>query len=222
MLFVGKDLVLQRQERAAGIDQVDAGEPILQRDFLRAQVLLHRHGVVRPAFHRGVVGDDHDLADLDAPDAGDDARRGGVVAVHAECGELRELEEGGAGIEERAHALARQQLAARGVLRLGVGAAALGDARDARAQVLYQLAVVLGVRLERLAAGVELGSRAGVCRMQQLASRELDPLLLRLERGAPRVGDDEGEESIRLGVSAQLLEQQAVAVLRLEAHVALA
>ena len=58
MLAVREDFVLQRQERAAGIDQVDAGQVVLQRDFLRAQVFLHRHREIGAAFHGGVVGDD--------------------------------------------------------------------------------------------------------------------------------------------------------------------
>ena len=58
VLAVGEDLVLQRQEGAAGIDQVDAGQPVLQGDLLGAQVLLHRHRVVGAAFDGGVVGDD--------------------------------------------------------------------------------------------------------------------------------------------------------------------
>ncbi len=58
VLAVGEDLVLQRQERAAGVDEVDARQPVLQRDLLRAQVLLDRHRVVGAALDGGVVGDD--------------------------------------------------------------------------------------------------------------------------------------------------------------------
>ena len=73
VLAVGEHLVLQRQERAAGVDEVDAGQPVLQRDLLRAQVLLHRDRVVGAALDGGVVGDDHALAPADPADAGDDA-----------------------------------------------------------------------------------------------------------------------------------------------------
>ena len=62
VLAVGEDLGLQRQERAAGVDQVDARQPVLQRDLLRAQVLLDGHRVVGAALDRRVVGDDHALA----------------------------------------------------------------------------------------------------------------------------------------------------------------
>ena len=62
VLAVGEDVVLQRQERAAGVDQVDARQPVVERDLLRAQVLLDRHRVVGAALDGGVVGDDHALA----------------------------------------------------------------------------------------------------------------------------------------------------------------
>ena len=73
VLAVGEDLRLQRQEGAARVDEVDAGQAVLERDLLRAQVLLHRQREVRAALHRGVVGDDHRLAPVDRADAGDDA-----------------------------------------------------------------------------------------------------------------------------------------------------
>jgi hypothetical protein len=59
VVAVGEHLGLQRQERAARVDQVDARQAVLERDLLRAHVLLHRHREVGAALHRGVVGDDH-------------------------------------------------------------------------------------------------------------------------------------------------------------------
>ena len=97
------------------VDQVDAGQAVLLRDLLRAQVLLHRHREVGAALHRRVVGDDHALAPRHAADAGDDPGRGHLAAVHAVRGELADLEEGRAGVEQRPDAVARQQLAAREV-----------------------------------------------------------------------------------------------------------
>ena len=78
VLAVGEDLVLHRQERAAGVDEVDAGQVVLGRDRLGAQVLLDRDRVVGAALDGGVVGDDHALAAADPADAGDDAGRDGV------------------------------------------------------------------------------------------------------------------------------------------------
>src|SRR5258706_10169236 len=155
MLLVRKHLVLQWQEGAARIDEVHARETILQSDLLGPQMLLDGHRVVRAALHRGIVGDDDDFLALDAPDAGDEARGGRISVVHAEGGELRELEEGRARIQQGAHALARQELAAVRVLLLRIRPAALGRLRDLRAQVFHERAVVRDVGLEGFASGVE-------------------------------------------------------------------
>ena len=74
MVAVGKDLGLEGQEGAPGVDEVDARKAVLLGDLLRAQVLLDRQREVGAALHRRVVGDDHALAALDHPDARDDAR----------------------------------------------------------------------------------------------------------------------------------------------------
>ena len=126
MLAVGEHFGLRRQIGAAGIDQIDAGQPVLARDLLRAQMLLHRHRVIGAALDGGVVGDDHAFAALDAADAGDDA--GGVhrAVVHAVGGQRRQFQERRAGIDQVHHPVARQQLAARdmALARLLVAAAA--------------------------------------------------------------------------------------------------
>ena len=83
MALVGKDLVLQRQERAAGIDQIDAGQMVLARDILRAQMLLHRHRIVGAALDGGIIGDDHAFAAADAADPGDQAGGMNVAAIEA-------------------------------------------------------------------------------------------------------------------------------------------
>ena len=62
VLAIGKHVGLQRQERAARVDQVDARQAVLGGDLLQAQVLLDRHRVVRAALDGRVVGDDRDLA----------------------------------------------------------------------------------------------------------------------------------------------------------------
>jgi hypothetical protein len=112
MVSVGKHLVLHRQERAARVDQVDAGQAILGRDLLRAQVLLHRQRIIGAALDRGVVDDDDAFGALDAADAGDDAGRGDVAAIHVPCRELADFEKGRAGVEKLRQPFARQQLAA--------------------------------------------------------------------------------------------------------------
>ncbi len=75
VVAIREDLVLHRQERAAGVDEVDAGQPVLERDLLRAQVLLHGERVVRAALDGRVVADHHHVPPVHEPDARDDARR---------------------------------------------------------------------------------------------------------------------------------------------------
>ena len=112
VVAVGEHLVLARQERAAGVDEVDARQPVLQRDLLCAQMLLDRHRVVGAALDRRVVGDDHALAPGHPADAGDDSRAGALVVVHAVGGQRGHLEQRAAGIEQAVDPVARQQLAA--------------------------------------------------------------------------------------------------------------
>ena len=96
MIAVGKDLVLQRQEGAAGIDQIDAGQAVLARDLLRAQMLLHRHRIVGAALDGRVVGDDHALAAGDAADAGDRCRAAGTSPSYMSCAASGESSRNGA------------------------------------------------------------------------------------------------------------------------------
>ena len=134
VLAVGEDLVLLGQERAAGVDEVDARQVVVQRDLLGAQVLLDGDRVVGAALDGGVVGDDHALAAGDAADAGDDAGGGRLVVVQAVGGQRRQLQEARAGVEQAVDAVARQQLAARDVaLPRALGAAQRRRRRGVRA-----------------------------------------------------------------------------------------
>ena len=129
VLAVGEDLVLARQEGAAGIDQIDAGQAVLQRDLLRAQMLLHRHRVVGAALHRRVVGDDHAFLPRDPADAGDHAGGRRLAVVHAEGGELADLEEGRARVEQ-----ARRRARAAAACRAPRGAPATWRRRRGRSR----------------------------------------------------------------------------------------
>jgi hypothetical protein len=93
VVAVREDVRLQRQERPAAVDQVDARQPVLEGDLLCAQVLLHGHRVVRAALDGRVVGDDDAGRRLDRADAGDDPGARGVVLVEAVGGQWAELEE---------------------------------------------------------------------------------------------------------------------------------
>ena len=81
VVHIREDLVLHRQECAAGVHQIETGQVVFQGDLLGAQVLFDGHRVVGPAFDSGVVGDDHHLPACHPPDAGDDARAGRVAVV---------------------------------------------------------------------------------------------------------------------------------------------
>ena len=138
VIAVGEDLGLQRQERSARIDEVDAGQAVLERDLLRAQVLLHGERVVGAALHRGVVGDHDGVAAGDLPDAGDDPRARGLVVVAAPGRQRADLEERRARVEQVLDALARQELAARSMALAGLGRTAGGDLRPRGAQLGHQ------------------------------------------------------------------------------------
>jgi hypothetical protein len=73
---VRKDLVLLGEEGSAGIHEVDARQPVLERDLLGPEVLLHRHGIVGAALDGGVVGNDQHVAAVHQADARDDAGAG--------------------------------------------------------------------------------------------------------------------------------------------------
>ena len=112
MFAVGEYLVLQRQERAAGIHQVHAGQAVFQGDLLCTQMLFHEIGA---AFHGGVVGDHQHFLALDPANSGDESRARRSVLIHAVGCQRGNFEEGRSGIEQGANAFAWQQLAALGV-----------------------------------------------------------------------------------------------------------
>ena len=112
VVAIRKHLVLLRQECAARIDEVDAGQSVLEGDLLRPKVLLHGHRVVGAALDGGVVADHHHVASVDQPDARDDPRAGRVATVEALGGERRQFDEGTALVEEPADAVPGEQLAA--------------------------------------------------------------------------------------------------------------
>ncbi len=113
VLAVGEHLRPLRQVRAAGVDQIDAGQPVLARDLLRAQVLLHGYGIVGAALDGGVVAHDDAFAPLDAADARDDAGAVDRVLVHAVGGERRQFEERRARIDQPQHPFSWKKLSAR-------------------------------------------------------------------------------------------------------------
>ena len=110
MFAVGEHIRLQGQERAAGVHQVHTREVVFERDFLRAQVLLDRDGIIRATLYRRVVGNDHALLAFDTADAGDDAPGGNVIVVERMPPQLSDLEERRSAVQETVHAIPGQQL----------------------------------------------------------------------------------------------------------------
>ena len=145
VVAVGEDLVLQRQERAARVDEIDARKVVLQRDLLCPQVLLHRHRVVRAALDRRVVRHHHDLAAVHDGDAADDARAGCVAPVQLLRGQRGELEEGGTGVAQPLDAVSHEQLAARDVPVARAFPASLAHTRETPFDVVDQLQVAVAI-----------------------------------------------------------------------------
>ena len=127
VLAIREDVVLERQVRAARVDEVDARKPVLLRDLLRAQVLLDREREVGTAFDGRVVRDDHALPALDDADPRHDPGRGRLPAVDVPRGERAQLQERRAGIEEPVDPFSRRQLPASAVTLHGHLAAARCD-----------------------------------------------------------------------------------------------
>src|SRR3546814_10511842 len=101
-------------------------------------MLLHGDRELGAAFHRGVVSYYHELAAVHPADAGDEPDGRHLVAIEPARRELRQLEERLPAVEQAAHPLARQQLAAPEVAVAGRFAAALLHALDAGTQIVRQ------------------------------------------------------------------------------------
>ena len=157
MVAVGEHIGLVRQVRAARIDEVDARQPVLARDLLRAQVLLDGHRVIRAALDRRVVADDHAFAARNAADAGDDA--GARRWCRRTCRARRAARARGTGCRDRA---ARARARAAGACRARRASRGLRRRRPARpprpalAQVGDQRRHRVAIRRERRVAGIEL------------------------------------------------------------------
>lgn len=158
VLTVGEHVVLHGQERAAGVGQVHAGEAVVQRHLLGAQVLLDRHRVVAAALDGGVVGDHDRRPSGHAADAGDHPGSGGVLAVlavKAVGGQRGDLQERRTGVEEEIDAVAGEELAAFDVARPGLLGPAEGRGRDPLPQLQRERAVRGVVGGERGTGGVD-------------------------------------------------------------------
>ena len=167
VIAVGEDVRLHRQERAAGVDEIDARQVVLLRDLLRAQMLANGQRVVGAALDGRVVRDDHAVAALDRCDPGHDTGRRRRVAVDAVGGQRAQLEERRRGIGQPVDPLAGRQLAAFAVAGDRFGAAAQLNPREPFPQVGHHAANSGGV-------GGKIGGRRVDTRFQQVHGYVLD------------------------------------------------
>ena len=138
VITVWKHFVLQGQVGTAGIHEVNARQRILGGDVLGAQVLLDRNGVVRSAFHRCIVHDQHAGPSGDRTDARDESggRRLSVVQIAGR--QRREFQKRRPGVQQAIDPLPRQQLTAGNVPLARSGAAALTNRLDPGAEFVHQ------------------------------------------------------------------------------------
>jgi len=127
--FIGENLVLLRQERAAGIDHVDAGQIVLAGDILGAKMLLHRHRIIGAAFDGRIVGDHDAFPAGYPPHPGNDAGGMHVTAIEAVGRKRRQFQKCRAGIDCRARCAGRARFRLRRPPRCPASRGALRPAR---------------------------------------------------------------------------------------------
>ena len=157
MIAVGEDLGLEGQKRPAGVHEVDAWQPVVERDLLRPQVFLDGDRVVGPAFDGRVVGDDQHLATRDAADAGDQPGGRRLALVQVVGGKRRQLQKRGAPVEEPIDALANGQLALRAVALQVLGSPPVAGCLNAVPELADELPHAIAISFERVLVGVDLG-----------------------------------------------------------------
>ncbi len=168
VVAVGEHLVLGGQVGAAGVDEVDARQVVLEGDLLGPEVLLDRHRVVGAALHRGVVGHDDAEAPAHPTHPGDQAGPRRLPRVEAVGGQRRQLEERGARVEEALDPFTGQELAPFGVAASGRVRTALAGARREGPHLRDRPVERLTVRREGVVGGVDV-RREGGCRRRRIA-----------------------------------------------------
>ena len=117
MALVRENLILLGEERAPGVDKIEAGQAVLPGDVLRAQMLLDRQRIVSAALDGRVIRRDHALPPRNAAYAGDKTCGVRIAAIKSVRGERRDLEKRGGRIEQEIDAVANKQFAAGEVAR---------------------------------------------------------------------------------------------------------
>src|SRR6185312_13277633 len=92
VLPVRKHFGLMGQIGAAAVHEVYARQPVLSRNFLRAQMLLHSHGKIGTTLDRGVVAHDYALSALDPANSRNQSRAVDCFVVHPVRSKWRQFE----------------------------------------------------------------------------------------------------------------------------------
>ena len=129
VVFVGKDFILQRQEHAGRIDEVNDRQPELRGDLLGSQQFLDRLRKHRAGFDRGVVGRDEARPTADPTDAGDETggRHVAPLGIHAVSGPDAEFKERAVFVQEGCDPIAGGEAPEPVLPLVSVGAAALRE-----------------------------------------------------------------------------------------------
>src|ERR1700730_18575441 len=130
---------------------------VLDRNLLSSEMLLDGDRVIRAALDRSVVSDDQDLAAGNTPDARDDSRAWRLAVIHFEGRQRRELEKGGARVDELADPLANRQLTLFAMTLKIFRSAALARVGDVASQVGHESAHPVLVGLEGPVGGRDVG-----------------------------------------------------------------
>jgi hypothetical protein len=161
VISIGKDFVLQGQEGAARVDEIDAWQAILEGDLLRTQVLLYGQRVVGAALYGRVVGDDHAADAANGSDSADEPRGRQRHVVDAIRGELADLEPRRVGVEQLRDARAYRQLVALEMPRAGLLRAAGFDLVERAAQLLRERTIGSRVTAKLRSARIDLRLELG-------------------------------------------------------------
>ena len=111
VLAIRKDLGLQRQKRAAGVDQIDARQPVLERDLLRAHVLLDGDGKYVPPLTVASLATIITSRPDTRPMPVTMPAAGASLSYRSQAASARQLEERRVGVEQLRDALAHRQFA---------------------------------------------------------------------------------------------------------------
>ena len=153
MVLSWEHLVLLGQERAAAIHEIEARQPVLPRDLLRADVLGDGFGEEAAPFDRRIVCDEHAWRALHNADPGHEPRRPDFVSVEPPSRHGAYFQERAQRIDQHVNPFPHHDLVSRMVTRDHRGAPALGHGAGPLSKRAQQRLVGAGV----------LGERSGVC-----------------------------------------------------------